>query len=138
MARPSNTRESKRQCTLRKLERLAASTPYSPEAEAAKSKVEQLKIHHISVTIRPPSPREPGGVVEPGFFFTEDGGRLLVICNADGTPRKHHSIQTRVELLPDQIPAVRAHQLLKQMYEERYPNSDFYRPISYPQRGPLV
>jgi hypothetical protein len=47
MAKP----QGKRQLTLRKLEALAQSTTHSPEAEAAREKLEQLKIHteHVQV-----------------------------------------------------------------------------------------
>ena len=55
MMKPSNAakpRESKRQLVLHKLEKLAASTPYLPEAEAFRAKAEELKIHteHVQIT----------------------------------------------------------------------------------------
>src|SRR5262249_44816634 len=57
-ARESNSagpRESKRQrqLVLHKLEKLAASTPYLSEAETARAKIEQLKIHRVIVQVPP-------------------------------------------------------------------------------------
>jgi len=43
----------KRQLVLDKLEALAQSTTYAPEAEAARSKAEELKIHRVIVQVAP-------------------------------------------------------------------------------------
>jgi len=51
---------SKRQLTLRKLEALAQSTTHEPEAQTARAKAEELKIHHEIVRVAPATERDPG------------------------------------------------------------------------------
>jgi hypothetical protein len=58
-------RESKRQLVLHKLEKLAASTPYSSEAETARAKLEQLKIHRVIVQV---APATDGGNPGEGYY----------------------------------------------------------------------
>jgi hypothetical protein len=47
------TKSSKRQLVLHKLEALAQSTTHEPEAEAAKAKAEELRIHTEHVQVAP-------------------------------------------------------------------------------------
>ena len=93
---------SKRQVVLHKLEALAQSTTHAPEAEAAKAKAEELKIHTEHVQVAPVI--EGGrseGVITIGHWFLENGD-TVVICDGYGAPRHHRSVQNRVRLLPDQ------------------------------------
>jgi hypothetical protein len=94
-------RESKRQLVLHKLEKLAASTPYSPEAETARAKAEELKIHCEHVQVAPVIEGRSEGEITIGYWFLENGD-TVVVCDGWGVPRHHRAVQNRVKLLPDQ------------------------------------
>jgi hypothetical protein len=135
MTERTKPRQSKRQLTLHKLEKLAASTPYSPEAETARAKAEELKIHTEQVQVAPATERDPGAVAE-GHWFLEDGD-TVVICDGWGVPRYHRAVQNRVKLLGDQNAKQVARRLIKEMHGED-PSAGFYRKLRYPSGGAPV
>ena len=129
-------RESKRQSVLHKLEKLAASTPYSSEAETARAKAEQLKIHTEHVQVAPVI--EGGrseGAVTIGHWFME-GGDAVVVCDSKGVPRHHRSVQNRIKLLPDQNARQVARRLIKEMHGED-PGAGFWRKLHYKGGAPV-
>jgi hypothetical protein len=81
-------RKSKRQLVLHKLEALAQSTTHTPEAEAAKAKAEQLKIHLEIIQVAPVIVGRSEGAVTEGHWFLENGD-TVVICDGKGVPRHH-------------------------------------------------
>ena len=123
-------RESKRQLMLHKLEALAQSTPHAPEAEAAKAKAEELKIHTEHVQVAPVIEGRTQGAITVGHWFLENGD-TVVICDGYGVPRHHRTVQNRVRLLPDQTAREVARQLIRQMHGED-PSAGFYRKLRYP------
>jgi len=129
--RPSKTPKarSKRQLTLHKLENLAASTPYSPEAETARAKAEELKIHTEHVQIAPVIEGRSEGAIAIGYWFLENGD-TVVVCDGWGVPRHHRAVQNRVKLLPDQT----ARQVARRMHGED-PSGGFWRKLRYPSGG---
>jgi len=126
---------SKRQLTLHKLEALARSTTHAPEAETARAKAQELKIHTEHVQVAPATERDPGVVTE-GHWFLENGD-TVVICDGGGVPRHHRSVQNRVKLLPDQNAKQVARILIKKMHGED-PGAGFYRKLRYPSGGTPV
>jgi hypothetical protein len=131
-ARESTTKKddtSKRQLTLRKLEALAQSTTHGPEAQTARAKAEELKIHHEIVQVAPATERDPGVVTE-GHWFLENGD-TVVICDRWGEPKRHRDIPTRVVPLPDQTARQVARRLIRDMYVGD-PGAGFYRKLRYP------
>ena len=129
-------RESKRQLMLHKLEALAQSTPHAPEAEAAKAKAEELKIHTEHVQVAPAIEGRSEGAITIGFWFLEDGD-TVVACDSKGVPRHHRAVQNRVRLLPDQTARQVARRLIKEMHGED-PGAGFYRKLRYPSGGAPV
>jgi len=127
---PKRVRESKRQLVLHKLEALAESTTHTPEAEAAKAKAEALQIHEEHVPVAPVVDGRDPGTVTIGHWFLE-GGDTVVICDADGEPKRHRDIATRVKLLGDQTARQVARRLIKEMHGED-PGAGFYRKLRYP------
>jgi len=119
-------RESKRQLMLHKLEALAQSTPHAPEAEAAKAKAEELKIHTEHVQVAPVIEGRSQGAIAIGHWFLENGD-TVVICRA---------VQNRVKPLPDQTATQVARRLIKEMYGED-PSGGFYRKLRYPRGAPV-
>src|SRR5262249_46464000 len=135
MAKPSK-RESKRGLVLHKLEKLAASTPYSSEAETAKAKAEELKIHTEHVQVAPViQGHNDQGAITIGHWFLE--GDAVVICDGNGEPKRHRDIPTRVVPLPDQNARQVARRLIKEMHGED-PGAGFYRKLRYPSGGAPV
>jgi hypothetical protein len=134
MAKPSMTkpskRESKRQLVLHKLEALAQSTPHAPEAETARAKAEELKIHTEHVQVAPVVEGRSEGAIAIGHWFLE-GGDTVVVCDDWGVPRHHRAVQNRVKLLPDQTAQQVARRLIKEMHGED-PSAGFYRKLRYP------
>jgi hypothetical protein len=128
---------SKRQVMLHKLEASAQSTTHAPEAETAKAKAEELKIHTEHVQVAPVT--EGGrseGAITIGHWFLENGD-TVVVCDGDGVPRHHRSVQNRVKLLPDQDARQVARRLIKEMHGED-PGAGFYRKLRYPPGGAPV
>jgi hypothetical protein len=128
-------RESKRQLMLHKLEALAQSTPHAPEAEAAKAKAEELKIHTEHVQVAPVIEGRSQGAIAIGHWFLENGD-TVVICDSKGVPRYHRAVQNRVKPLPDQTATQVARRLIKEMYGED-PSGGFYRKLRYPRGAPV-
>jgi hypothetical protein len=138
MMKPSNAakpRESKRQLVLHKLEKLAASTPYLPEAEAFRAKAEELKIHTEHVQITPVVEGRSEGAITIGHWFLE-GGDTVVVCDVEGAPRHHRAVQNRVKLLPDQNARQVARRLIREMHGED-PGAGFYRKLHYKGGAPV-
>jgi len=125
-------KESKRQLVLHKLEKLAASTPYSSEAETARAKIEQLKIHCVIVQVAPATDGGDPGTIAYGYYIVEDG--TLVMTDAEGAPLKHHAIDGRVRLLPDQNAEQVARILVRKMHGKD-PRGGFCRRLQYDNRG---
>ena len=137
MAKPSNAaRESKRQLGLHKLEALAQSTSHAPEAETARAKAEELKIHTEHVQVAPVIEGRSEGTVTEGHWFLEDGN-TVVICDSKGAPRYHRAVQNRIKLLPDQNARQVARRLIKEMHGKD-PSDGFYRKLRYPSGGAPV
>jgi hypothetical protein len=138
MMKSSNAvRESRRQLVLHKLEALAQSTTHTPEAETARAKAEELKIHTEHVQVAPVI--EGGrseGAITIGHWFLENGD-TVVICDSSGVPRHHRAVQNRVKLLPDQSARQVARRLIKEMHGED-PGAGFYRKLRYPSGGAPV
>src|SRR5262249_34877051 len=135
MAKPSNTeRESKRQLMLHKLEALAQSTTHAPEAETAKAKAEELKIHTEHVQVAPVIEGRSEGAITIGHWFLEGGG-TIVVCDSKGMPRYHRAVQNRVKLLPDQNARQVARRLIKEMHGED-PGAGFWRKLHYKGGAP--
>jgi len=128
-------RESKRQSVLHKLEKLAASTPYSSEAETARAKLEQLKIHRVIVQVAPATDGGNPGEVTIRHYVVENGD-TVVMTDAEGAPIHHRDIQTRVKLLPGQTPEQVARRLTREMHGTD-PRGGFYRKLRYPNRSPV-
>ena len=128
-------RESKRQLVLHKLEALAESTTHTPEAEAAKAKAEELKIHTEYVQVAPVIEGRSQGAITIGHWFLE--GDAVVICDSNGEPKRHRDIPTRVVPLPDQTARQVARRLIKEMHGED-PSGGFYRKLRYPSGGAPV
>jgi len=114
---------------------LTAYTPYSPEAETARAKAEELKIHTEHVQVAPATERDPGEVAE-GHWFLENGD-TVVICDGWGVPRYHRAVENRVKLLEDQNARQVARGLIRQMHGED-PIAGFYRKLKYPSGGAPV
>jgi hypothetical protein len=125
-------RESKRQLVLHKLEALAQSTTHVPEAETARAKADELKIHTEHVQVAPVIEGRSEGTIIIGYWFFEDGA--VVICDSDGEPKRHRDIPTRVVPLPDQTARQVARRLIKEMHGED-PSSGFWRKLRYPSGG---
>ena len=123
---------SKRQLTLHKLEKLAASTPYSAEASAAREKAEELKIHTEIVQVAPASERDPGEVTE-GHWYRD--GDTIVICDGEGAQLPHREVPSRARLLPDQTARQVARRLIKEMHGAADTDGGFYRKLRYPNRS---
>lgn len=132
MKRGRESRPSKRQLVLHKLEALAQSTTHEPEAKTARAKADELKIHCEHVQVAPASERDPGAITE-GHWFLENGD-TVVICDGWGVPRHHRGVQNRVKLLPDQNARQLARQLIRQMHGEDS-SAGFYRKLKYPSGG---
>src|SRR5215475_11873500 len=92
---------SKRQLVIHKLEALAQSTTHAPEAEAAKAKAEELKIHTEHLQVAPVIEGRSEGAIAIGHWFLE-GGDTVVVCDSEGAPKHHRAVQNHVRLLPDQ------------------------------------
>jgi hypothetical protein len=134
---PKRARESKRQLVLHKLEALAQSTTHVPEAETARAKAEELKIHTEHVQVAPVNVgRDDQGTITIGHWFLE-GGDTVVICDGYGVPKHHRAVQGRVKLLPDQTAKQVARRLIKDMHGED-PSAGFYRKLRYPSGGAPV
>jgi hypothetical protein len=129
-------RESKRQLVLHKLEALAQSTTHAPEAETARARAEELKIHVEHVQVRPVIEGRDQGEVVIGHWFLEDGA--VVICDSDGEPKRHRDIQTRVVPLPDQTARQVARRLIKEMHGGEDPSAGFWRKLRYAPGGAPV
>jgi hypothetical protein len=131
MAKPSNaSRESKRQLVLHKLEKLAASTRFSPEALAARSKAEELQIHCEQVQVAPVIEGRSEGEVVIGHWYLE--GDAVVICDSTGEPKRHRDIPTRIVPLPDQTPRQVARRLIKEMHGGDG-SGGFWKTLQYPK-----
>jgi hypothetical protein len=76
---------SKRQVVLHKLEALAQSTMHTPEAETARAKAEELKIHTEHVQVAPVNVGRDHGAITIGHWFRD--GDTVVVCDSDGVPR---------------------------------------------------
>jgi len=126
------TKSSKRQLVIHKLERLAESTTHTPEAETARAKAEELKIHTEHVQVAPVIEGRSEGAITIGHWFLE--GDAVVICDGNGEPKRHRDIPTRVVPLPDQNARQVARRLIKEMHGED-PGAGFYRRLSYPKMG---
>src|SRR5262249_37695602 len=126
-------KESKRQLVLSKLEKLAASTPYSSEAETARAKMEQLKIHRVIVQVAPATDGGDPGEVAIGHYVVENGD-TLVMTDSEGAPIQHRAIEARVKLLPDQVAEQVARALVRKMHGED-PRGGFNRRIRYSNAG---
>jgi hypothetical protein len=126
---------SKRQLVLHKLEKLAASTPYSPEAETARAKAEGLKIHTEHVQVAAATDGGNPGEVAIGYWFLENGD-TVVVCDDEAVPRHHRAVQNRVKLLPDQTARQVARRLIKEMHGED-PGAGFYRKLHYKGGAPV-
>jgi len=134
MAKKGDT--PKRQLMVAKLEALATSTPYAPEAQAAKAKAEELKIHRVTVQVRPATDGGNPGEVAIRHYFVE-GGNTVVMCDADGAPLHHWEVSCRVALLPDQT----AEQVARRLTRDMHRGGDthgFYRRLRYPSGGAPV
>jgi hypothetical protein len=129
-------RESKRQLVIHKLERLAEGTTHAPEAETAREKIEQLKIHTEQVQAAPVVEGRDLGTVTIGHWFLE-GGDTVVICDDKGVPRTHRAVQNYIKLLPNQNARQVARRLIKEMHGED-PSGGFYRKLRYPPGGAPV
>jgi hypothetical protein len=121
-------RESKRQVVLHKLEALAQSTTHAPEAETARAKADELKIHTEHVQVAPVIEGRSEGTIIIGHWFFEGGA--VVICDNNGEPKRHRDIQTRVVPLPDQTPRQVARRLIKEMHGEDG-SGGFWRTLRY-------
>jgi hypothetical protein len=119
---------SKRQVVLHKLEALAQSTTHTPEAETARAKAEELKIHIEHVQVAPATERDLGAIAI-GHWFLENGD-TVVVCDSKGVPRHHRAVQN----LPDQTARQVARRLIKEMHGED-PSAGFYRKLRYPSGG---
>jgi len=135
MAKPSKT-ASKRQLVIHKLQALAQSTPHAPEAETARAKAEELKIHTEHVQVAPVIEGRSEGAITTGHWFLENGD-TVVVCDGWGVPRYHRAVQNRVKLLPDQNARQVARRLIKEMHGED-PGAGFYRKLHYPSGGAPV
>jgi hypothetical protein len=129
------SRESKRRLMLSKLDKLAASTPFLPEAQTARAKADELKIHTEHVQVAPVIEGRSEGTITIGHWFFEDGA--VVICDNNGEPKRHRDISTRVVPLPDQTPRQVARQLIKRMHGED-PSAGFWRKLPYSSGGAPV
>src|SRR5262245_21565405 len=116
-------KRTKRQLVLHKLEALATSTPYAPEAQAARAKAEQLKIHTVVVQVEPASERDPGKV-EYGHYILDDGA--VIMTDANGAPRHHRDVNTHVVLKPDQTAEQVARRLTREMYKSQDVGGGFF------------
>ena len=126
---------SKRQLVIHKLEALAQSTTHAPEAETARAKAEELKIHTEHVQVAPVVEGRSEGAITIGYWFLENGD-TVVICDGYGVPRHHRAVQNRVRLLPDQTARQVARQLIRQMHGED-PSAGFYRKLHYKGGAPV-
>ena len=129
-------RKSRRQLMLHKLEALAQSTTHAPEAETARAKAKELKIHTEHVQVAPVVEGRTEGEIAIGHWFLENGD-TVVLCDGYGVPRHHRALQNRVRLLPDQTARQVARQLIRQMHGED-PSAGFYRKLRYPSGGAPV
>jgi hypothetical protein len=121
--------QSKRELTLHKLQALAESTTHAAEAEAARAKAEELKIHIEHVQTAPVNVgRDDPGTVVIGHWFRE--GDRVVICDDKGVPITHRAVQNYAKLLPDQNARQVARRLIKEMHGED-PGAGFYRRLDY-------
>jgi hypothetical protein len=122
--------QSKRQLVLHKLEALAQSTTHAPEAQTARAKAEELKIHTEHLQVAPVTEGRSEGTITIGHWFLENGD-TVVVCNSKGVPRHHRSVQNRVKLLGDQNARQVARRLIRLMHGED-PSAGFYRKLRYP------
>jgi hypothetical protein len=113
MKKGNASKPSKRQLVLHKLEALAQSTTHEPEAQTARARAEELKIHHEIVQVAPATEHDPGSVTE-GHWFLE--GDAVVICDNNGEPKHHRDIANRIVPLPDQTPRQVARRLIREMH----------------------
>src|SRR5215510_13505543 len=127
------TKSSKRQLVIRKLELLAESTTHTPEAETARAKAEELKIHTEHVQVAPVVEGRDEGAITVGHWFLENGD-TVVICDDWGVPKHHRSVQNRVKLLPDQNARQVARRLIKGMHGED-PSAGVWRKLKYSMKG---
>jgi hypothetical protein len=118
---------------LRKLEKLAASTPYPAEAETARAKAEELKIHRVIVQVAPATDGGNPGEVAIGHYVVENGD-TLVMTDSEGAPIKHRAIEARVKLLPDQTAEQVARGLVRKMHGTD-PHAGFYCRLRYSNAG---
>ena len=126
---------SKRQLTLHKLEALARSTTHAPEAETARAKAQELKIHTEHVQVAPVIEGRSEGAIAIGYWFLENGDTVIV-CDGWGVPRHHRAVQNRVKLLPDQNARQVARRLIKEMHGED-PGAGFWRKLHYKGGAPV-
>jgi hypothetical protein len=126
---------SKRQLTLYKLEALAQSTTHAPEAETARAKAQELKIHTEHVQVAPVIEGRSEGAIAIGYWFLENGDTVIV-CDGWGVPRHHRAVQNRVKLLPDQNARQVARRLIKEMHGED-PGAGFWRKLHYKGGAPV-
>jgi hypothetical protein len=126
---------SKRQLTLYKLEALAQSTTHAPEAETARAKAQELKIHTEHVQVAPVIEGRSEGAIAIGYWFLENGDTVIV-CDGWGVPRHHRAVQNRVKLLPDQNAGQVARRLIKEMHGED-PGAGFWRKLHYKGGAPV-
>jgi len=126
--------QSKRQLVIHKLEALAQSTTHEPEAEAAKAKAEELKIHTEHIQVAPVVEGRSEGAITIGHWFLE--GDAVVICDGNGEPKRHRDIPTRVVPLPDQNARQVARRLIKEMHGED-PGAGFWRKLHYRGGAPV-
>lgn len=125
----------KRALVLHKLQALAQSSSFSPEAAAARAKAEELGIRTEHVQVAPVVEGRDEGTITIGHWFLEDGD-TIVICDEKGVPRHHREVKNHVKLLGDQDARMVARRLIKQMHGED-PNAGFWQKLRYP-RGSLV
>jgi len=128
----------KRQLVLDKLEALAQSTTYAPEAEAARSKAEELKIHRVIVQVAPATDGGNPGEVAIRHYVVENGN-TVVMTDDEGVPIRHRDVETRVVLKPDQTAEQVARRLTRDMHVRGTdPHGGFYRRLRYPPGGAPV
>jgi len=126
---------SKRALTLRKLKALEAGTPFAPEAQAARDKLEQLRVHQVIVQVAPATDGGNPGEVAYGYYVIEDGD-TLVMTDSEGAPIKHHAIEGRVKLLPSQNAETLARILTRRIHRAgEGPHAGFYRRLQYSNKG---
>src|SRR5262245_43141750 len=124
---------TKRELTVLKLEKLAASTPFPAEAEAAKAKIEKMTPVRIEVQVEPCGPAHPEGQTTLGFYIIVDGNHLIM-TDGDGSPVRHTNGELyEHRLLPDQDPRPIAVRFTKEIRKAARGESipGFYRRLAY-------